>query len=100
MQGREYNFDVQNYTQEIMYDTTGLCNAITFINKGNTPVSINGVLLMPSPLNVAVGDRFAGETVSFGGNEGEIYRGQVKILFPAPIGTDPVVTAIQKYYLQ
>ena len=97
---RKFNYKAQDYynnTQQIDIDSQ--CNTITFINKGNTVLIAAGVTLMPSPLNVNPGDRYAGESYTVGGNEGEIFSGKALIQFIAPVGTEPCVTVIQKYYV-
>lgn len=96
---RKYNYKSQDYYSTTQVDIDSQCNSITFINKGNTVLTAAGVTLMPSPLNVAATDRFAGESYTVGGNEGEIFGGKALIQFLAPIGNNPCVTVIQKYYI-
>jgi hypothetical protein len=85
--GQIYKFD-----QYLKVDKK--CNGVTFINRGDSVVLVNGVPLAPSPL----GPGFAGESIAFSGNEGEVYRGDIEIRFVAG-GVDPQIVVLQKFYL-
>ena len=88
-----YNVIVQIYSTETEVEVTRLCNAVTIRNVGDTIGYINGIVLLPSP-----GAGLSGESVSFGGNEGEIYQGRLSIIFGAPV-LNPLLEVTQKYYL-
>lgn len=68
------------------------CNSYTVINLGLTLALANGV-----PLNAGVPGTNNGESVSFGGNYGEIFKGRIDINFP--VGNTGEVLVIQKIYL-
>jgi len=89
-----YNVIVQTVTQETELETTNLCNAVSVRNIGDTPATINGIRLLPSP-----GAGLSGESVSWGGNFAEFYRGRLQVIFLAPAGVNPLIEVTQKYYL-
>lgn len=95
----EFNYRSQDYYANQQIDIDVNCNAITIINKGDTPLIAAGVTLMPSPLNTPTPLRYAGESYTIGGNRGEILKTILLIQFVSPIGADPCVSVIQKYYL-
>lgn len=96
----EFNYKSQDYYANQQIDIDVNCNAVTIINKGDTPLIAAGITLMPSPLNVTPGMRYGGENVTIGGNRGEILKTILLIQFVSPVGADPCVSVIQKYYLQ
>lgn len=69
------------------------CNGFTIRNLGDTIVNVSGITVFPA---LVVGT--PGESVSIGGNLGEIFIGRLTIKFQAPIGANPLVEIIQKYY--
>jgi len=89
-----FNVFGQIYTFDTYLKVDQMCNAVTFINRGDSVVYVNGVPLAPSPL----GPGFAGESIAFSGNEGEIYRGDIEVRF-VPGGTSDQVVVLQKFYL-
>lgn len=73
------------------------CNGFIAVNKGDVLVRINGFPLLPYPPGHP---ELSGESMTVGGNLGEIYRGRIQIVFPAPApGQSPSVWIIQKFYL-
>jgi len=89
-----YNVIVQTYTTQEEIEVTRLCNGVSIRNLGDTPATINGVRLLPS---LVAGQ--TGESVQFGGNLGELYRGRLSLVFIAPAGVAPLVEVIQKFYV-
>jgi hypothetical protein len=85
-----YNTTTQNYTVQRMVVVEKLCNGVTVINKGSTIVMWNGLPLNP------------GESMTVGGNEGEVFVGRVDITFaipvPAPMTIINSAWVIQKFY--
>ena len=67
-------------------------NSITIINIGLTIAEVNYI-----PLNPGTPGVNNGESVSFGGNRGEIFNGRIDIAFP--VGAVGSVIVIQKCYL-
>lgn len=94
----KFNWNSQDYTANQNFNVDEHCNAVLIINKGNTRLTVNNIILMPSPLNVNPGDRYAGESIVLGGHIGERYKGNIIIQFD-PAGTDPFVSVGQKYYV-
>ena len=91
-----WNISVETITQAKSVIVNKGCNSFTVTNLGDTIVTINQVRLFPSltPLT-AVGD-----SVSFGGNLGEIYKGNIDIAFVLPLGVLPIVEIVQKFYVK
>ena len=89
-----FNIYGQLYTSDQYLKVDQYCNGVTFINRGDSVVYVNGVPLAPSPL----GPGFAGESIAFSGNEGEVYRGDIELRFAAG-GTSNQVAVLQKFYL-
>jgi hypothetical protein len=94
-------FDPFNWNEVTnIYTTSGKitvqrgCNGYTATNIGDTPVRINGKVLFPSATPLTV----LGDSISLGGNRGEIYKGQIIVMFATPLGALPQVEIIQKFY--
>ena len=68
------------------------CNAITIVNVGLTVALVDTAI----PLNPGVPGVNNGESISFGGNLGEVFKGRIDISFPVANGK---VIVIQKVYL-
>lgn len=90
-QYKEYNVISNQYdrNQSVVMDVK--CNGWTAINIGTTLVMVNGI-----PLNAGTPGTNNGESVTFGGNEGEVFKGRVDLVFPNGPG---LVLIFQKYYL-
>lgn len=71
------------------------CNSVQVTNLGTSTVQINGVTLFPSATPATV----AGDSISFGGNLGEIYKGDLNLVMVLPLGATPLVEITQKYYI-
>lgn len=69
------------------------CNGFTVVNTGDSIAIVNGFILYPGTVGTSIGD-----SISFGGNAGEIYMGTIDYSFPTP-GADPQITVSQKVYL-
>lgn len=95
---RDYNFYAQEVRESCFITLDPLCNGVTIINQGNGGVNVQQCYLNSSPLNVSPGDRYAGESLAIGGNEGERLTGRLQIAFDAGV-TEPLVIVVQKYYL-
>lgn len=71
------------------------CNSITYTNLGDVIAQVNGKTLFPSATPATV----AGDSISLGGNLGEVYKGDINLKFVLPTaGTNPLVEIIQKFY--
>jgi hypothetical protein len=91
----KYNVIVQWISTQDEVEVTRLCNAVTIRNTGDTTLSVNGIVLLPSP-----GAGLSGESVAFGGNIGELYTGRIQIAFQGVIGVNPLAEITQKFYLE
>lgn len=87
-----YNVIVQTYTAQTEVEVTRLCNGVSIRNIGTVTAFINGIRLLPA---LVVGG--SGESVQFGGNLGELYKGRLQLRFAAGAGAN--VEIVQKYYL-
>jgi len=88
-----FNVLIQQYTTQTEVQVTPDCNAWAARNLGNDTCWVNGTQLLANP---APG--LTGESASFSGNDGEIYKGRIQIRF-AGVGTTPLVEITQKFYL-
>src|SRR4051812_29236534 len=93
---RRYNFSVNVYDKSQTVPRERNCNGFTVTNIGDTPVRVNQKILFPSVTPATV----QGDSISFGGNEGEIYVGDIVLSVLVPLGAAPLVEIIQKYYLE
>lgn len=70
------------------------CNGWVAVNKGQDIVVVNGIQLLPP-----VVANTSGESVSIGGNVGELYnKKSIKVVFESL--TQPYVLIVQKIYAQ
>ena len=93
---RRYNIDVLRYAASVDIQRPKLVNGFTVTNLGDTPFLINGKILFPSATPATA----QGDSMSFGGNEGEIYIGKMTLAFIAPIGAQPICEVVYKTYLE
>ncbi len=87
-----YNVIVQTFTGQTEVEVTPSCNGVSIRNIGAVTAFINGIQLLPALVPGA-----SGESVQFGGNLGELYKGRLQLQFNA--GAGALVEIIQKYYL-
>lgn len=85
----------QIVTKSGFVDVVKLCNGFTVTNTGTDTVRVNDAVLFPGTFGSVLGD-----SRTFGGNEGEIYVGNIKISFTLPAGANPQVEIIQKFYVE
>jgi len=86
-----YNIVPSQYQRSIFVEVDPFCNGATVINTGTTAMTVNQI-----PLNAGLPGTNNGESYSFGGNKGEIYRGRLDISFTGGVGNCVV---IQKIYI-
>ena len=89
-----YNVLVQTFSTQDEIAVQSFCNGVSIRNIGDTPFTINGIRLNPS---LVAGQN--GESNTWGGNLGEIYRGRLSLVFLPPIGLNPLCEIIQKFYV-
>ncbi len=95
----EFQFIKYNTTGAVPYTAGGFItkvdnlNGFIVTNTGDDVAYINDRILYPGTPGTSNGD-----SVSIGGNFGELYFGTIKLSF-AGIGANPQVTIEQKFYL-
>jgi hypothetical protein len=89
----EFNIIQQNVVTQAEIEVHKGCNAVTVRNIGDDIILFNGIPLQPPP-----GVGLSGESVSFEGNIGEVYRGRIQISF-AGVGINPNCEITQKFYI-
>lgn len=92
---RRFNITVNNYQVSGSVSVQKNCNSMTYTNIGDEAVTINDIILFPSATPATI----LGDSVSIGGNEGEVYKGNIRVKF-AGGGAAPNVQIIQKFYLE
>ena len=90
---RKYNFTVQILQKSDWYNVEKLCNGFTVTNIGDTICLVNDQTFYPGVPGVSLGD-----SRTYGGNEGELYKGVIKVAFQQPLGANPQIELIQKVY--
>lgn len=83
----------QVYTRSTVVKRVENCNGFIAVNTGDSIVTVNDRVLYPGVPGTSLGD-----SVTIGGNLGEIYLGQIKIVFAAG-GLQPEITIEQKFYI-
>lgn len=91
---QEYNISGQSYYENQYLKPDPKCNGWIAINRGDGVVFINGIPLSPSTTPGT-----AGESFSVGGNEGEIWGGDLHIQFATGATVQDLVL-VQKFYLK
>lgn len=91
---RKYNFTVQILQKSDWYNVERFCNGFTVTNVGDTIVLVNDQIFYPGTIGTNLGD-----SRSYGGNEGEIYKGVIKVAFQQPVGANPQIELVQKVYV-
>ena len=91
---RRYTLTSQIIQTSNWYDVERYCNGFTVTNIGDTIVKVNEQIYYPGVPGTSLGD-----SRSFGGNEGEIYTGPLKVAFQQPLGANPQIELIQKIYV-
>ncbi len=87
-----YNTIKKIFTANGSVNVDRYCNGFVIKNNGNTNINYDGEILIPE------------ESISVGGNYGEIYEGRIDLFFvlPSPAPITPVNLAIvtQKVYVK
>lgn len=90
----EYNVSVQSFTQSVEVARVSGCNGYTATVTGDTAARVNGQLLFPSATPATV----LGDSISVIGNHGETFTGRIEIEFIQPLGANPQIELLQKFY--
>lgn len=88
-----YNTAGQGYYSDQYLKLDPRCNGWTAINRGAGVAFVNGIPLSPPSV---VGE--GGESITIGGNIGELWGGELQLSF-APGAASNEVVIIQKFYL-
>lgn len=89
-----YDALVQTVSESIELPVDPCCNGFIAINKGAVLATVNQIPLKPFPPGFP---DLSGESITVGGNRGELYRGRIVVQFAGAGGN---VVIIQKYYKQ
>jgi hypothetical protein len=81
---------VKEYNSNGLIETDQYCNSINVMNTGTTTATVNGIPLAPP-----VAPNLVGDSYSFGGNRGEIYRGRLIVAFDTGSGN---LLVVEKFY--
>lgn len=90
-----WNTTKNDYPQSTSVPVQRKCFAFSATNVGDTVVEINGRRLFPSPTPATD----LGDSRSWGEPTGKIYKGNIEVIFIAPIGAAPLVEIEQSYYV-
>jgi hypothetical protein len=90
-----FNETTNNYQAGTFIVVEKSCFAYSATNIGDTIVEVNGHRLFPSPTPLTA----VGDAVSISAPDGQVYKGQIKVAFIAPIGVAPNVEISQLFYL-
>lgn len=90
---RKYNINTQTYRISTNVPIMLNCNGYTFTNIGGVICRVNGMVVFPAvnPLTTL------GDSRSVGGNEGEVYKGNIEVIFDA--GAGALIEIVQKTYI-
>jgi len=96
MKDRQFDTVTQLITQSKQIDVYPDCNAISFTNIGDTQVKVDEVVLNPSTTPATV----LGDSYTVAGHQNEVYnKKSVQVIFVQPVGANPVLQVIQKFYV-
>lgn len=90
----EYNTETGIYTKSGYVDVMPKCNGYTFTNLGDAIAFVNDMVVYPSSTPATA----LGDSRSVGGNEGEVYKGILRVRFDVA-GANPKLEIVQKFYL-
>lgn len=92
MPDRIYNMMVITENESGFVDVPKGCNGFTFTNTGDVIAEVNGMIAYPGVIGTSLGD-----SRSIGGNQDEIYLGNIKLSFTGA-GANPAVEFAFKIY--
>lgn len=93
---RKYNTTgAQLYYFSQQVDVVRNCNGFTVTNTGDNIVRVNEMILYPGTIGTILGT-----SRSIGGNEGEIYIGNIRVAFAQPNTALQQIEIIQKFYVE
>ncbi len=92
---KRYNTTTDIIVQSGQFERSEYLNSFTVTNIGDTAFTVNDKILFPSATPLTQ----QGDSISFGGNEDEIFIGKIVIAFQIPLGVLPRCEIIQKYFI-
>lgn len=94
MPDRKYNIVLTLTTQSGFIDVVRGCKGFMFTNIGDTIARVNGMVIFPSAAPATI----LGDSRSIGGDQDEIYSGNIRVIFDAPAGANPLLEIVQIFY--
>jgi hypothetical protein len=91
---QKYNISTVNYNSGGVITRDTPMNGFTVTNIGDTAAMVNGMLIGPAIPPAVVGD-----SISIGGNENEQFVGHLTLSFVIPLGANPLVEVVQKFFI-
>jgi hypothetical protein len=94
---RKYNIRVTPINSSTNYLLDKCCNGFTAVNIGDTIASVAQIPIKPPILPT-----LSGESTGVQGNADEIYMGTngvIPVTFNLPVGANPLIMIIEKYYV-
>lgn len=91
---RKFDWTVNYYTASQTVEVLPNCNCLTITNTGADNVRVKGKILYPGTVGSILGD-----SISIGGNEGEIFN-EKRLTISFETSVNPSVEIIQKYYTE
>lgn len=92
---RAYNMAPQIVTQAGQIPVTENCFAFMFTNLGDTPATVNGMIVFPSATPATA----LGDSRTIGGHLMDLYKGNITVAFIQPLGVNPKLEIIQLFYI-
>jgi len=86
---QKYNISVSVVTTSGFVDVMPNCNSWMVTNTGADTVEVNGMTLFPGTVGSILGD-----SKTIGGNQGEVYTGNIKVAFLTTV--NPRLEIVQK----
>ena len=83
-----------NYQASGWFDIPQNCNGFMVTNVGDTVVTVLDQIFYPGVPGTSLGD-----SRTYGGNAGEVYKGQLKVAFAFPTGAAPNIEVVYKVYV-
>lgn len=95
-----FNLQSNTYSQFKQIEVAKHCASFQFINRGDTPATVERMLINPDPRNVAdPTQKFLGDTRSISLHKDDVYGGTITLKFVPPLGTNPLVEIVQLFYV-
>ena len=89
---QKYNISVITVNKSGFVNVIENCNSFMVTNTGVDTVQVNDMILYPGVPGTSLGD-----SRTIGGNQGEVYKGTLKIAFATLVA--PALEIVQKTYI-